>query len=79
MVCRSANFEVVSITAPLFERGLTRYAAHHDKSWSLTDCLSMDVMLDNACIDVATPDPHFAQAGFTVLMVQVKSYARTLP
>ncbi len=47
---------------------MARYAAHPDKSWSLTDCASMDVMIDHRATDAATPDHHFAKAGFGVLM-----------
>jgi predicted nucleic acid-binding protein len=67
-VRKARAFEVVAITSLLLDRGTTRYAAHHDKSWSLTDCLSMEVMLDTGCRDAATPDHHFQQAGFVVLM-----------
>jgi hypothetical protein len=34
----------------------------------MTDCLSMEVMLDHASTEAATPDRHFAQAGFRILM-----------
>jgi len=44
------------------------YRAHPDKTWSLTDCISMELMLDRSCTEAATPDKHFAQAGFRVLM-----------
>jgi uncharacterized protein len=67
-VREAAGFEVTACDANLLERSLTRYATHHDKSWSLTDCLSMEVMLDANCHEAATPDHHFAQAGFAVLM-----------
>lgn len=67
-VRQAGGFEVVVCDSTLLERSLTRYATHHDKSWSLTDCLSMEVMLDASCHEAATPDHHFAQAGFAVLM-----------
>jgi len=60
--------EVVATTSALLDRGTTRYAAHQDKSWSLTDCVSMEVMLDAGCREAATPDHHFQQAGFVALM-----------
>jgi uncharacterized protein len=64
----SSAFDVVTCASTLLERGVTRYASHDDKSWSLTDCLSMEVMLDTGCQEAATPDHHFAQAGFRILM-----------
>jgi len=56
------------MTPQLIERSEARYAAHPDKSWSLTDCLSMEVMLDREAKEAATPDRHFVQAGFRILM-----------
>jgi uncharacterized protein len=62
------SWTIERLTPKLLERAETRYAAHPDKSWSLTDCVSMEVMLDRGLRDAATPDHHFAQAGFRVLM-----------
>lgn len=62
------EIELAAVTPSLFDRAVTRYAAHHDKSWSLTDCLSMEVMLDAGCQEAATPDHHFEQAGFVALL-----------
>jgi hypothetical protein len=64
----SSGWTIELLTPKLRERGETRYAAHPDKSWSLTDCISMEIMLDHRLRDVATPDHHFTQAGFRVLM-----------
>jgi uncharacterized protein len=50
------------------ERGEARYGAHPDKAWSMTDCLSMEVMLHHGSTEAATPDRHFVQAGFRALM-----------
>jgi predicted nucleic acid-binding protein len=62
------GWTIERLTPKLLDRGETRYAAHPDKSWSLTDCISMEVMLDHRLRDAATPDRHFGQAGFRVLM-----------
>jgi predicted nucleic acid-binding protein len=59
---------IMPITSDLQVRAERRYARHGDKHWSLTDCLSMEVMLEHKTKDVATADHHFAQAGFRVLM-----------
>jgi hypothetical protein len=50
------------------DRAEVRYATHPDKAWSLTDCLSMEAMLDHGSTEAATADRHFLQAGFRVLM-----------
>lgn len=62
------GWTIERLTPKLLERGETRYAAHPDKSWSLTDCISMEVMLDHSLREAATPDHHFEQAGFRMLM-----------
>jgi len=56
------------LTPQRIDRAEARYAAHPDKSWSLTDCLSMEAMLDHGSKEAATPDRHFVQAGFRILM-----------
>ncbi len=62
------GWTVVPIDVKLLARAETRYGAHLDKEWSLTDCLSMEIMADHHCTEAATPDKHFRQAGFRVLM-----------
>jgi predicted nucleic acid-binding protein len=62
------GWTVDRISAGLLDRAEARYRAHPDKGWSLTDCLSMEAMLDHSATDVATPDHHFKQAGFRTLM-----------
>ncbi len=59
---------IVRLTPQVVERAEARYAAHADKSWSLTDCISMEAMIEHGAIEAATPDRHFAQAGFHVLL-----------
>src|SRR3990172_2504680 len=51
-----------------FVQGLQLYAERLDKGFSLTDCISMQVMRDESIDEVLTNDHHFTQAGFVVLM-----------
>lgn len=44
------------------------YAARIDKSWSLTDCLSFEVMQERQIRAALTSDQHFEQAGFEALL-----------
>jgi uncharacterized protein len=62
------GWTVDRISVDLLDRAEARYRAHPDKGWSLTDCLSMEAMLDHGATEVATPDHHFTQAGFRTLM-----------
>ena len=65
---RLPGWTIERLTPQLLDRAEARYAAHPDKTWSLTDCLSMEVMLDHRATEAATPDRHFVQAGFRILM-----------
>ena len=49
-------------------QGLELYKKRADKSYSLTDCISMTLMHARAISRVLTTDQHFAQEGFAVLM-----------
>jgi uncharacterized protein len=64
----NAEWEIISLERPLVLQGESRYRRYRDKSWSLTDCISMEVMEERGLAEVATADKDFAQAGFRVLM-----------
>lgn len=66
---RSADgWEIAVSERALVARAEARYRAHPDKSWSVTDCISMELMADRTIRDVATTDRGFAQAGYRVLL-----------
>ena len=60
--------EVVSFSHAAFLDALALYEARLDKTYSLTDSLSMEIMEDRGIQDVLTADQHFAQTGSTVLL-----------
>ena len=60
--------EVLPQTRQSLLRGLDLYKARSDKSYSVTDCISMVTMRQRNITDVLTHDRHFAQEGFTVLL-----------
>jgi len=62
------QFESLISHIPDLNRGLIRYAARRDKSYSLTDCISMNVMEAEGIQAVLTNDRHFLQEGFTALI-----------
>src|SRR5436190_24131242 len=62
------SVETLSQTHDEFLAGVTLYGARLDKSYSLTDCVSMNVMRERGISDVLTHDEHFAQEGFRNLL-----------
>ena len=62
------SITVVRQTPALFDQALQLYKSRLDKSYSLTDCISMVVMKQEHIDDVLSSDHHFAQEGFNVLM-----------
>ena len=59
---------ILPASPELFERGLKLFAARPDKEWSLTDCISFEVMTELGLTDALTSDHHFEQAGFCALL-----------
>ncbi len=59
---------IVPQTSEQFESALRRYKQATDKSWSLTDCASFQVMEVERIQAALTHDQHFAQAGFEALL-----------
>jgi len=65
-----SNRQVIVIpqTTHQFENALLRYRRATDKSWSITDCASFDIMEQSSISAAITHDRHFEQAGFTALL-----------
>lgn len=59
---------VLPAAAAVFEAGLNLFAARSDKEWSLTDCMSFEVMRNEGLTDALATDHHFQQAGFRVVL-----------
>ena len=62
------NLRIVPQTSEQFGGALRRYKQAADKSWSLTDCASFEVMEAEQIQAALTHDQHFAQAGFETLL-----------
>jgi uncharacterized protein len=56
------------LDADLFDRAWSLYRTRMDKEWSLTDCISFEVMSDAGLSQALTADRHFEQAGFLALL-----------
>src|SRR5262249_29578653 len=59
--------EVVPSSRGAFLAALDLYEARLDKGYSLTDCVSMNLLRERGLIEVLTNDAHFRQEGFIVL------------
>lgn len=59
---------VISKIDPWFHRGLRLYGNRLDKTWSLTDCISFEIMSARGITEALTGDHHFIQAGFLPLL-----------
>lgn len=51
--------------------GLDFYTKRSDKGYSLTDCISMEIMRREKLTDVLTNDRHFEQEGFRAIFREV--------
>jgi predicted nucleic acid-binding protein len=60
--------DVVAQTHAGFLAGCALYQARPDKGYSLTDCISMNVMRRDGLIEVLTNDEHFTQEGCCCLL-----------
>ena len=67
-VLADPNTTVVCDFEPWFGRGMVLYGNRADKSWSLTDCISFEVMSERHISDALTGDHHFTQAGYRALL-----------
>jgi len=60
----SSSVLLVHVDEDLFREGWSYFARHHDKRYSLTDCISFVVMKRMKLKTALTFDQHFVQAGF---------------
>jgi len=66
----SARVEIVFVDPVLWSNGWALYEQRLDKAWSLTDCISLEVMRERNIHDALTSDRHFVQAGFRALLME---------
>ncbi len=64
----SPKVHVIPCQEEWFETGIALYRSRLDKQWSLTDCISFEVMRHEGITEALTGDHHFEQAGFVALL-----------
>jgi uncharacterized protein len=67
-IAEDDNIRIVEASSYWYARGLLLYGMRADKSWSLTDCISFQVMADHQVDEALTGDHHFVQAGFRAML-----------
>ncbi|OGL47885.1 MAG: hypothetical protein A2161_22745 [Candidatus Schekmanbacteria bacterium RBG_13_48_7] len=67
-ILENPNIRVFPQTRDSFLKGLKFYEDRADKEYSLTDCISMNVMKSESLVDILTHDHHFEQEAFNILM-----------
>lgn len=64
------NVKVIPQSRDSFLKGLELYNQRADKGYSLTDCISMNVMKKESINEILTNDKHFEQEGYVVLITK---------
>lgn len=67
-ILNDSDIEVAVQSHESFLAGLALYERRPDKQYSLTDCISMNVMRRHRITEILSNDRHFAQEGFTPLL-----------
>ncbi len=67
-ILNNPNVKVVPQSRDSFLKGLALYKNRNDKQYSLTDCVSMNVMKNREISEALTHDHHFKQERFKVLI-----------
>lgn len=62
------TINIFPASTELLHSGWLLYCDRSDKEWSLTDCISFEVMMAEGITKAFTSDHHFEQAGFTKLI-----------
>ncbi len=75
-ISANPNIRVAPQSRDSFLRALDRYEKREDKSYSLTDCGSMNTMDAEDIKDILTNDHHFEQEGYNVLMKKRRARSR---
>jgi len=67
-ILQTPDVEVVPTIRTSLLAGMALYAGRPDKEYSLTDCISMQVMRELGIFEILTHDEHFRQEGFVTLL-----------
>ena len=60
------SITIVPLDEPLLQKAIWLHRRRLDKQWSLTDCISFEIMRQRGIATALTADRHFRQAGFHI-------------
>jgi len=63
------DIEVLPFSGAIWDGSWKLFCDRLDKSWSLTDCISFEVMRERGVTEALAADSHFRQAGFHALLL----------
>jgi uncharacterized protein len=67
-ITNDPQIQVIPQSDQSFHAGFALYQARPDKTYSLTDCISMQAMRQQGITEILTHDNHFMQEGFITLL-----------
>lgn len=67
-IISDAEIQIIECSREEFLKGFELYNSRLDKGYSLTDCVSMNVMRERNISEILTNDDHFEQEGFRILL-----------
>lgn len=67
---RRSDVDVFPLDSTSWQRGWDLFISRPDKAWSLTDCISFEIMQQAGLTDALTADEHFRQAGFRPVLLE---------
>lgn len=68
IIISESEIQIIECSRQEFLKGFEFYNSRLDKGYSLTDCVSMNVMRKRNISEILTNDDHFEQEGFQILL-----------
>jgi len=68
IIVSESEIQIIECSREQFLSGFEFYNSRLDKGYSLTDCVSMNVMSERSVSEILTNDDHFEQEGFRILL-----------
>ena len=60
---------ILPVDEERYRAGMRLFTQRADKSWTLTNCISFEVMREHEILRALSADHHFVEAGFVALLL----------